>query len=280
MDTYEYTVRPGYFATLGIPVVRGRDFTAADNPSAPGVVIVSEQFARRAWGTDDPIGKRVSLSGAKGPYLTVIGVAREALLGGTTERNRPIVYAAQLQRPAVMDLTLLVRATGDAGQLAGALRRELAALDADLPVYGVQTLAQYRYDRLAESRLGSGLLGIFGSLALLLASVGVYAVIAFAVSQRTREIGVRVALGALQHEVVSLFLRQGMQLTMIGVGVGLVLSVGVAKLLSSLFLGVTPDDVSTALGVAAILTGVALLACWVPARRAAKVDPMEALRHE
>jgi ABC-type antimicrobial peptide transport system permease subunit len=173
-----------------------------------------------------------------------------------------------------------VRASGNAGPLAAALRREIATLDVDLPVFGTQTLAQYRSDRLAESRLGSGLLGIFGSLALLLASVGVYAVISFAVTQRTREIGVRVALGALHREVVSLFVRQGMRLTMTGVGIGLVLSIGVAKLLSSVFFGIAPDDVPTALGVATVLAIVALLACWVPAQRAAKVDPMEALRHE
>jgi predicted permease len=292
IDSYLYTVRPGYFATLDIPLVRGRDFSADDRSGAPDVAIVSEQFARRAWPSSDAIGKRISVDGPEGPYATIIGVAREALIAGRTERARPIIYFAHLQRPRALDLTLLVRArcaeaTEDressrcnAGRLATNVRREIASLDRNLPVYGVQTLAQYRTDRLAEARLGSGLLGAFGALALLLASVGVYAVTAFTVSQRTREIGVRVALGALQNQVVALFLREGMRVTLIGTLIGLTLALALAKTLSAVFIGLSVGDVPTIVAIVALLSAVALVACWVPARRAARVDPMLALRHE
>jgi predicted permease len=287
MLSYQYTVRPGYFATVGIAVLRGRDFTAADAVGAPDVVVVSEQLAQRAWPNEDPLGKRLSVGGSAGGVATVVGVAREALVAGRTERSRPVIYQPQLQHPATTDLTLLVRArcgstreTCSAGELAAGVRREIAALDRDLPVYGVQTLAQYRSDRSAESRLGSGLLALFGSLALVLASVGVYAVTAFAVSQRTREIGVRVALGALQRQVVGLFVREGMRVAMIGVWIGLALSLVVAKLLSAVFLGLSVSDLPTVTGIVGLLAGVVLAASWIPARRAASVDPMEALRSE
>jgi putative ABC transport system permease protein len=153
-------------------------------------------------------------------------------------------------------------------------------MDPHLPVYGVQTLAQYRSDRLEEIRLGSRLLSLFGALALLLATVGVYAVMAFSVSQRTREVGVRVALGALQRQVIGLFIGEGMRLTAVGIAIGIGLSAGVAKVLSSTFFGISAGDALTFAAVAALLSGVALAACWIPARRAAKVDPMNALRYE
>jgi putative ABC transport system permease protein len=164
--------------------------------------------------------------------------------------------------------------------LARGVTEQLHALDHNLPVFGVQTLGQYRYDRTAESRLGSGLLAFVGALALILACLGVYSMIAFSVGQRTREIGVRIALGAAQLQVVSLFLREGVRLTMVGVGAGLFLSAIAVKLLSSMFLGVGLIDSLAFIVVALILSAVAGLASWVPARRAALVDPMVALRSE
>jgi ABC-type antimicrobial peptide transport system permease subunit len=173
-----------------------------------------------------------------------------------------------------------VRTSRDASQLSSSLRSEIRSLDPNLPVYGVQTLAQYRRAHMAESRHGSTLLGIIGALALMLASIGVYGVLAFAVGQRTREIGVRMALGARHHEVVALFLREGVRRTMIGIVIGLALSFGVSRLLASVFLGVTAGDAVAFAGVAALLLTVATFACWLPARRAAKVDPVRALRYE
>jgi predicted permease len=277
---YLSSVRERFFRTVGIPFVRGRDFTPHDDARAQPVVIVSEDLARRAWPNADPLGKRLSLNGPRGPYLTVVGVVRQALVGGLGERTRPLVYVAQRQDPRTLDLTLLVRSASDARPLAGPIRRTLRTLDAHLPVYGVQTLAQYRSDQMSELRLGSGLLACFGGLALLLATVGVYAVMAFSVSQRTREVGVRVALGALRHQVIGLFLGEGMRLAAVGIGIGLGLSLVVAKALSSAFFGITPGDGITLAGVAAILGAVAVVACWIPARRAAQVEPMQALRHE
>jgi ABC-type antimicrobial peptide transport system permease subunit len=260
-------------------LARGRDFTDNDNSSSPLVGIVSEDFARRAWPDANPIGQRVSVNGPKGPFLTVVGVAREALTMGLSERRRPIVYTAQRQGGSVVsDLTLLVHSTSDASQLAAPIRRLVRSMDANLPLYAVQTLAQYRRDRGSESRLGSTLLAIFGGLALVLATVGVYAVMAFTVSQRTREIGVRVALGAATRQIVSLFVGEGTRLAVIGIAVGIVLAAAAAKLLASLFLGLTVTDVVPFVAVAVLLTGSVLLASWIPARRAARVDPMTALR--
>jgi predicted permease len=280
------TVRPGYFSTVGIPLLAGRDFNDRDGRGAPPVAIVSEQVANRAWPRESPLGKRISFTGPRGPFLTVVGVARDAVTASNPREQRPQVYAAQLQRPATMDLTLLVRAnaapnrTADATVLAAALRRELAALDRNLPIFAVQTLAQYRHESAAEARLGSGILAAFGSLALVLASIGVYGVISFSVRQRSREIGLRVALGAREQQVVRLFLGEGLRLTGVGIVIGLLLALGVVRLLSALFLGVAALDALAILGVLGILTTVALLSCWVPARRAARVDPMHVLRLE
>jgi predicted permease len=280
MEVFHSTIRPDYFRTIGIPFAYGRDFRMDDASGSPGVAIVSEDFARRAWPDESPLGKRVSLSGAGGPFLTVVGVARDALTMGVSERKRPIVYTAQRQNPRALDLTVLVRSRGDAAPLAASLRSIVRAIDPSLPVYGVQTLAQYRSDRGAESRLGSTLLAIFGGLALLLATIGVYAVMAFTVGQRTREIGVRVALGAVRQHIVALFVTEGLRLTGYGLLIGLVLSAAVAKVLASLFLGVALTDAVSFVAAALVLVAAALAASWIPAQRAARVDPMVALRNE
>jgi putative ABC transport system permease protein len=280
MGAHLSAIREDFFRTIGIPFVRGRDFTPRDDARGEPVAIVSEGLARRAWPGVDPLGRRLSVEGVRGRYLTVVGVVREALVAGVSERVLPVVYVAQRQDPRTLDLTLLVRRNGDSRPLADPVRRALRAMDPHLPVYGVQTLAQYRSDRLDEIRLGSRLLSVFGMLALLLATVGVYAVMAFSVSQRTREVGVRVALGALQGQVIGLFVGEGMRLTAVGIGIGIALSAAVAKVLSSAFFGITAGDAITFAAVALLLSGVALTACWIPARRAAKVDPMRALRYE
>ena len=279
-DAYESTIRPDYFRTLGIGLARGRDFKASDGAAAEPVAIVSEDFAKAAWPDDDALGKRISVRGKDGPFMTVIGVAREAQTYGVNKRRRPSVYVPQAQLPSGFGLTLLVRRADGAMNLAPLIRKIIRDMDADLPVYGVQTLAQYRYDRGAESRLGSSLLAIFGALALLLATIGVYAVMAFSVGQRTREIGVRVALGARRTEITGMFLREGSRLAATGVGIGVALSAVVARLLASAFLGLRiTDAIVFALG-ASLLSLAVLAACLIPARRAAGVDPVIALRSE
>jgi putative ABC transport system permease protein len=280
MSVYENIVRPDFFKTIGIDIVAGRDFAASDLPGTDGVIIVSEDFARRAWPGAAPLGKHVSVTGDKGPYLTVVGIARTALTFGVGERLRPIVYRSQRQAPAARDVTLLVRASGDATTLAPAIRAAIRDLDPRLPIYALQSLGQYRRDRLSDMSIGSLLLGIIGALAVVLAGVGLYAVIAFAVGQRTREIGIRIALGAVQQQVVRLFVGEGLRLAIAGLALGLALAAGVARLLSSVFLSVTSTDALTFMAVAALVGGVALLASWIPARRAAQVDPMVALRSE
>jgi putative ABC transport system permease protein len=277
-NVYWNEVRPGFFKTLGIGIVRGRDFAMTDGPTSEPVVIVSEDFARRAWPGVDPIGKHVSTEGPKGPFLPVVGVVREAMTYGVGEDPRPTLYFPQLQARRVSSLTILVRSPGDAATLARPVAAAIRALDKNLPVVGVQTLERYRSDRLSETRMGSLILAIVGTLALVLACIGVYSVIAFSVGQRTREIGLRIALGAAGRQVTGLFVREGARLTMIGLAVGLGLSALLAKVLSAVFLGVSAIDSIAFVGVTALLAGIAGLASWIPARRAAGVDPMVALR--
>ncbi len=274
------SITPDYFRTLRLPVVRGRAFDERDVSGAPRVAMVSEQLASRLWPGEDPIGKRLRVGRGHEPLHTVVGVAREALVAGVRERSSSTVYMPRAQQPEIVDMTLLVRARGTASQLTTAVRATMRGLDPNLPLYGVQTLAEYRRGHMAESRHGSTLLGLFAGLALFLASIGVYGVLAFTVSQRRREIAVRMALGARRHEVIALFLREGIRRAVLGLIIGLVLSAGVAQLLASVFLGIAPGDAITFAGVAVLLLAVAGLACWLPARRAASVDPMHALRYE
>jgi predicted permease len=279
-DVFESSIRPNYFATLGIRVLRGRDFSEKDDPSSPAVAIISQATARTFWPDAEAIGKRVSLRGEDGPYLTVVGVVSDVLLGGPTEGMRATVYVPQLQHPGEKILTLLVRSRADVTPLAQTLRREIRSMDPNLPVYAVHTLAEYRRLKLADRMNGAAILGGFGGLALLLASIGVYGVMAFTVVQRTKEIGIRVALGARSRDVIGLFLGRGMRLTTIGLVVGLVLSLAMSKLLRGMLFGLTPTDTFTFAAVGALLAGIALLASWLPARRAARVDAIQALRYE
>jgi predicted permease len=263
-----------------VPFVLGRDFTDADRAGAPLVAIVSEQFAANAWPNENPIGKRISVSGVRGEMRTVVGVVREISIAALSDRSRSAIYLPQRQYGEFKDLTMMVRARGDASLQTTALRRLLRALDRDLPIYDVRTLAQYRDDSMGKERTSSILIGVFGMLAMLLASIGVYAVMAFRVSERTREIGVRIALGALRHQVVALVVRKGLRLTAVGLGIGVVLGLGVSRLLSAVLPTASATDPVPFVAVALLLGGVAALASWLPARRAARVDPMEALRHD
>jgi predicted permease len=278
MEFHYSVVGPRYFETMEIPLVRGRGFTDADRPGAPAVVVVNEAFARRFWGDADPIGKRISRNGENGPWIEVVGLARDGKYVSITESPRPFVYYPQLQMPD--GITLHVRTTGDPLRLVTAARREVATVAPTWMIERPRTLEENVGASLLPQRIAAGLLGAFGVVALLLAAVGLYGVVAFAVAQRTREIGIRVALGAQGGEVLGLMLRQGMTLAGIGLLVGVPLAFVVARLLSGFLIGTSVADPVVFGGAAGLLGFVTLVASYVPARRASKVDPMAALRSQ
>jgi macrolide transport system ATP-binding/permease protein len=280
----EYTVNTNvvglkYFATMGIPLLRGRDFTPQDNQGAPLTVIVNEAFARRYFEGDDPIGKRMSFRGAQGPWSEIIGVARDSKYRTLGEIPRPFAYVPLAQNHET-GMALHVRTTGNPIGLAAAVRHEVQSLDQNLPVTELQTLSGVVAGSLFAARMGAALLAVFGSLALLLAAIGLYGVMSYTVSRRTREIGIRMALGAATGNVLRLVLKEGMSLVGSGVAVGLIVAAAVTRLLASFLYGVSPLDAATFVAIPLLLALVAFLASYLPARRAAKVDPMIALRYE
>lgn len=277
--TFLSSVSPGYFRTLGIPLVAGRDFQDSDRPGAPKVAVINELFARRFWPAESPLGKRLLVGSDPGLY-EVVGVAREGKYVSLTEEPRPFLYLPLLQRGAIFGETVLLARSEPGAAILGALRAEARRLDPALPLFHVRTLAESLDGQLSDRRQGTLLIAVFGALALLLAAVGLYGVVAYAVAGRTREIGVRMALGAARRDVVALFVGRGARLAIIGVGAGLVLSAGLTRLLVGMLFGVSPTDAATFAGVALLLMAVAMLASWIPARRAARISPMEALRNE
>jgi predicted permease len=271
-------VGPGYFRTMEIPLLRGRDFTDADRPGAPGVLIVNESFARRFWPGEDPLGKRVSIRGDEGPFLEVVGVARDGKYRSLAESGLPYVYAPALQEPRGM--TLHVRTTGEPASYIPAVRRAVSAAAPGFVVARPRTMAEHLGQALLPQRAAGTVLGSFALVALLLASLGLYGVVSYAVAQRTREIGVRVALGADRRRVLGFVLRQGARLAAVGLAVGVPLAWATTRLLTGLLLGGSAADPTTFAGAAVLLCTVALLATYVPARRAAHIEPMVALRYE
>jgi putative ABC transport system permease protein len=278
------SVEHEYFDAMGIPVVAGRPFAERDDERAPHVVVVNETFARRFFPGADPardaIGKRMSFRGDEGPWNEIVGVAKDGKYWTIGEAPQMFVYSptAQGYDPAV---TLVVRtAGGDPRSLVPALNAEVRAMDPELPLYDVKTVEAHMGVSLFPARVAAALLGGFGLLALLLAGMGVYGVVSYAAAQRTREIGIRMALGARRGDVLRLVAGRGMLLVGLGVCLGLVGAFALTRFMEGVLYGVSATDpVTFALGVA-VLLGVALLACLVPARRATKVDPMVALRYE
>ncbi|MBX3280240.1 MAG: ABC transporter permease [Acidobacteria bacterium] len=280
-EVHNSTVAPGYFETLRIGLLQGRAFDEQDRAEAPGVVIVNEAFARRYWPGQAPLGKRIQLGsgGNDSPYLTVIGVARDGKYNSLGESATPFFYRA-LAQARVSAPTLIVRTAGNPGDSLAAVRAAVEALDKNLPLYDVKTMRQHLGLALWPARLAGGALGVFGLLALLLATAGLYGVMSNAVAGRRREIGVRMALGADAAAVLRLVLQQGMKLVMVGLSMGLAAALALTHLLKSLLFGISATDPLTFTGIALLLTCTALLACWIPARRATKVDPLVALRCE
>ncbi|MBI1761539.1 MAG: ABC transporter permease [Acidobacteria bacterium] len=284
MEIHSSTVAPGYVETLRIPLLQGRTFAAQDRPEAPGVVLINEAFARRYWPGQPPLGKRIQMGGGPNgandaPYLTVVGVVKDGKYTSLGEEATPFLYLNLAQR-YVAAPTLIIRTQSNPTDLLATVRNEVAALDKSLPLFDVKTMRQHLGIALLPARLAGSVLGIFGLVALLLAAAGIYGVMAYAVAQRTREIGIRMALGADARAVLRLVVRQGMTLVLIGLAIGLTAAFALTHLLKSLLFGVSTADPLTFAGIALLLMSVALLACWIPARRATKVDPLIALRCE
>ncbi|TAM80888.1 MAG: ABC transporter permease [Acidobacteria bacterium] len=266
-------VSPGYFYTLGIPVLKGRTFTDHDNEQARKVAVVNEALARRLWPTEDPIGKQVAGN------LTVVGVVGNTRHEGLSQDIEAEFYLPYFQLPGD-SMQLAVRTAADPDSIVSAVRAQVRATDPGQPLYHVATLEQTLSESLAPRRFNMFLLGIFAAIALALATIGIYGVMAFSVAQRTREIGIRMALGAERKEVLRLVISQGLGLALLGVAIGIVGALALTRFLASLLYGVKPTDPLTFVAVPIILIVVALAACYIPARRAAKVDPMVALRYE
>ena len=283
-DSQFRVVSPGYFQTMNISLLRGRDFSDADDGEGQPVVIISRWLARKYWPEEDPVGKRLRLLGEKGDdyWRTIVGVVGDVRHWGPSREVAPLLYVPHLQAAdfALGSMTVLVRTAGDPTGMMGTIRSQVLAIDPQQPVFNIRTMDQFVSDSVAQPRFHFLLLGLFAVLALVLAAVGVYGVISYSVGQRTHEFGVRMALGAQRADILKLVVGQGMLLTLIGVAVGLAGAFALTRFLQSLLFGVAPTDPATFAAVAVLLGVVALLACYIPARRATKVDPMVALRYE
>ena len=272
-------VWPRYFETMGVPLLEGRDFTMRDDKEESRFVIVNEAFARRFWPGQSPIGKRLSQGGPDAPRFEVIGVVKDGKYWTLGEDPRPFVYFP-MARKYDSDVALVVHTSVEPQSMINTIRREVERLDANLPLYDVKTMSEHLQLPLFPLQAGAWVTSCFALLALLLAGLGIYGVMAYATSQRTREIGLRMALGAESSDVMRLVVKQGMWLAGAGLAIGLAGALVLTRLMSSVLYGVSATDVVTFAGVTMLLGLVVLIACYLPARRAAKVDPMVALRCE
>ena len=279
------TIGPEYFDTVDVKLAAGRKFTAFDDVDHPGVVLVNESFARHYFPNENPLGQKLRLGPARiwrGERLTsfeIVGIVRDVKLAGLEAPSEPAYYVSASQLP-LEDMMVLVRTTTDPASMVGAVRQAVWSIDPNQPISNVSTLEKVVDDSIAQRRLNMLLMGLFSGLALLLSAVGIYGLLSHAVTQRTQEMGIRMALGAQVGDVLKLVLRQGMLLALIGEVIGLAAAFALTRLIRGLLFGVTPNDAMTFVAVVGVLTIVALLACYIPARRATKVDPLIALRYE
>jgi len=273
------TATPDYFATMGIPLLQGRLFNDGDRIDTPAVILVNQTLARRFWPGEDPVGKQIKFVGDGGGDATVIGVVGDAKHDWLSEEQRPQIYDSYSQDPGLF-ATVVVRTKVEPMSLSQAVREAVWKVDKDQPVWKVRTVESLMAYNVADKRFLMLLMVVFASLALVITAVGLYGVVNYMVGRRTHEIGVRMALGARAADVLRLVVSQGMRLALAGVGIGLVASFALTRFIQSLLFGISATDALTFASVPALLCGVALLACYVPARRATKVDPLIALRHE
>ncbi len=278
-----HVVSPGYVSTLGVRLLRGRAFTNADNENAPQVGMINELLAQRYFPSENPVGKRLMFGrpSAKNPpkWIAVIGVVGNTKLYGLENPSRLEVYVP-FQQSIRGDMNLIVKSGNNPAALTSAIRHVIHSLDKDQPISGIATMKQLINDSVSTQRLTLILLGLFSALALLLAAIGIYGVISYSVTQRTHEIGIRMALGARRSDVSRMILAQGAKMVGIGTVVGIGISLGLTRLMANLLFSVSAADPITFAAVAIVLALIAMLACYIPARRALRVDPMLALRHE
>ncbi|MFN7943767.1 MAG: ABC transporter permease [Blastocatellia bacterium] len=278
-SSFRYVVTPGYFETMGIPLRRGRFLNERDTADAPFAVVISESLARRKFGTQDPLGKRLHVGRADIPWFTIVGVVGDVRQASLALPSTDAAYLTPAQwYSADRAMSLVVRARGDVTALTAALRQAIWAVNKDQAILRIATMDELLARTAAERRFALLLFEAFGCVALALAAIGLYGVQSGSVTERTREIGVRLALGAGQRDILALILQQGMRLVGFGVALGLAAALALTRLMRALLYGVSATDPLTFAGVALLLTLVALLACWIPARRATKVDPMITLR--
>jgi predicted permease len=278
-ETAYNIVAPQYFETMGIGFLRGRSFSDADRTGAPPAIIVNEAFSERYWPGRDPLGRRVSVNGPDGPFREVVGVTRTGKYNTLGEDPRPYLYVplAQQYNPA---LILHVKTAGDSSNLVLSIRDTIRSLDRTIPVFDIKTMDEHMMLPLLPARAAGTVLAAFGVLALVLASVGIYGVMAFSVAQRTREIGVRVALGAQRGELLRLVFGNALRLIVMGLAIGISGAIALARMVTFLLYGISASDPTAFAGAIVILTGTALAACYIPARRAMRIDPVAALRSE
>ncbi|MFY9574377.1 MAG: ABC transporter permease, partial [Blastocatellia bacterium] len=275
------SISPAYFNVMGIPLLRGREFDDRDVQGSTPVVIINQTFATRFFNGEDPIGKRFVYGGPApdNPWLTIVGVVGDMRRTGFDRPVRPETFLPEAQNPDNA-LTIIARTAGDPASFAGALRSEVWAIDKDQSVYDIKTMDRILTDMMSQRRFNMLLLGVFAGVALTLAAVGIYGVISYSITQRSHEIGIRIALGAQSSDVLRLVVGQGMRLTGIGVSIGLIAAFALTRLMASLMFGVSVTDPITFGIISLLLIAVALFACYVPARRATRLDPMIALRYE
>jgi putative ABC transport system permease protein len=293
-------VTPDYFQVMNIPLKGGRYFNDHDDRSfvagkdlgkvseeekmmaGMNAIVIDEEFARRYWPNENAVGKRIRLGGSdpKAPLLTVMGVVGRVKMEGLSQDSRRVQGYFPFAQMGFSGMTVIAKASGDPNQLIAALREQVKALDPNQPIYNIRTMNEIRDESVAPERLNLTLLSLFAAIALLLAIVGIYGVMSYTVTQRTHEIGIRMAIGAQPRDVFRMVLGQGMTLALIGVAIGLLGAFGLTRLMASMLFGVEPTDPTTFAAIAALLTGVALVACYVPGRRATKVDPVVSLRYE